>query len=105
MDDIERMDGQQVIAVGYYHTIPRPTKGQPSRDFPKDRAALDLPDGTRVYLEPLDSPKSERGVAERHRFDGKRVKVLGTAHRIMPSRAQSLLDPCISDINKIFKDE
>jgi hypothetical protein len=72
---------------------------------PKDQALLKLEDGTRVYLEALDSPKSQRQSKELQRFDGKRVRVRGVVHAIMPSRGQGLLEPCISDVAQIVKDE
>src|SRR5215471_10164271 len=98
------MDGKRLITIGRYCSVPRPIKGVVSKNVPKDRALLELEDGIEVYLEPLDSPKSKRPRKELQQFDGKRVRVLGEVHAIMPSRGEGLLAPCISNVSQIVED-
>jgi hypothetical protein len=100
-EDLIRYDGQTVVAVGNYEAIPQPMKGQVKKQLPKDHAVLRLDDGTKVYLEALDSRKSRRREAELEQFNGRRVYVHGTAHEQMPARGQSLIAPCLSDISEI----
>jgi len=102
--DLDRANGQSRFVLGLYRAIPRPTKGIGSRSVPTDRAIVELEDGVNVYLEGLDSPKSRRQPQELRRFDGKRVRVFGIVHSIMPSRGQGLLAPCISDVSEIAEE-
>lgn len=76
-------------------------KGQVKKELPKDHAVLRLDDGTRVYLEALDSRKSRRSATELKRFNGRRVYVRGKAHKQMPARGASLIAPCLSEISEI----
>jgi hypothetical protein len=99
------MDGQRLFVIGRYQAIPRPMKGIVSRSVADDRALLELEDGTNVYLEAIDSPKSQRRPKELRRFGEKRVRVFGIVHSIMPSRGQGLLAPCLSDVAEIVEDE
>ena len=102
-EDVDRMDGQNVVAIGDYEAIPAPMKGKPKKGLPKDHALLRLVDGTRVYLEPLDSKKSRRPRAELDQFNGQRVHVAGIAHKQMPARGAGLIAPCLSEISEIRK--
>lgn len=101
IEDLTRLDGQVVVAVGYYEAIPQPMKGQVQQELPKDHAVLRLDDGTEVFLEALDSRKSRRRATELRRFNGRRVYVRGTAHKQMPARGASLIAPCLSEISEI----
>lgn len=98
--DLKQFDGQLVVAHGIYRAVARPVKGA-LRSEPKDRAVLQLDDGTDVYLEPLDSQRSPRAAAELRRFDARRVRVEGTAHQQMPARGQSLIAPCLAGVTLI----
>jgi hypothetical protein len=102
-EDLAVHNGEIVIVFGLYCSIVAPRKGWPSPKAPKDRAVIILKDGTRVFLESIDSPKSIRPPEEREHFNGKMVKGLGTIYRIMPSRGESLIAPCLCDI--IFIEE
>ncbi len=104
-EDLTRLDGQAVTAIGVYEAIAQPMKGKVKKELPKDHALLRLDDGTRVYLESLDSRKSRRREAELNRFDGRRVYIYGTAHKQMPARGASLIAPCLSDISEIREAE
>ena len=99
--DVARLNGKRAIAVGRYRAIERPVKGVGTGSGSKDRAVLELDDATRVYLEPLDSEQSLRSSDERQRFDGQRVRVRGVLHFRMPSQGQSLIAPCIAEIEDI----
>jgi|SRR5579871_608502 len=99
--DISRWDGQRVLVIGEYEAIPNPVKGMMKRDRPKDRAVVKLSDGTLLYLEPLDSAHSRRESSELEAFDQRMVRVLGTVHAQMPSKGESLIAPCITDIELI----
>jgi len=102
--DVARLDGRRAVAVGYYRAIPRPVKGATSETGPTDRAVLELDDGARVYLEPLDSLQSVRPADERESFDGRRVRVQGVLHARMPSQGQSLIAPCITGIENVAEE-
>lgn len=104
-EDLVRFHGQAVVAIGHYEAIPQPMKGQPKKELPKDHALIRLEDGTAVYLEALDSRKSRRRETELTRFNGRRVYVYGIAHKRMPSRAASLIAPCLSDISEVREAE
>jgi hypothetical protein len=100
-DDLPRLDGQRALAIGVYHAVSRPIRGVQGGGTPRDRAILTLADNTILWLEALDTPQSIRPEYERTRFDGRPAAVLGTAHRVMPSAGQSLIDPCITDIEDV----
>ena len=101
LDDIAAADGRTVVAHGEYRALPRPVGGIVRRTRPADRAALVLTDGTMVWLEPYDAAAAERPADERERLDGVAVSARGTAHRFMPSKGQSPLAPCLSDVHGV----
>ena len=103
--DFKALDGRPVIAFGVYRAVALPVKGEQRRERPRDRAVLQLDDGTEVYLEALDARRSRRAPSEARRFDGKRVSVRGIAHALMPSRGQGLVAPCLSDVTSIQGEE
>lgn len=104
-DELAAHDGERVVVRGRYRSLAEPRKGPPLPEAPKDHAVIVLADGTDVFLEPLYSPEARRSPEERQRFEGLTVRASGTAHRIMPSRGESLIAPCISDVNHIVEDE
>jgi hypothetical protein len=99
--DIARHDRSPVIVEGRYEAIARPRKGGAPPGAPHELAVVVLEDGTRIYLEPLDSEHAVRPRDERHRFDGQAVQVTGVMHAIMPSRGQSLIAPCLSAVRSV----
>lgn len=101
--DVRRLDGKRATAVGTYRAIERPVKGVAIGNATKDRAVLELDDGTRLYLEPLDSSTSLRSADERQRFEGQKVRVRGVLHFRMPSQGQSLIAPCIAEIEDVVE--
>lgn len=100
--DIKRYNRTFVVAEGRYEGIARPRKGGAAADAPRELGSVVLDDDTRVYLEPMDSEIAVRPPEERRQWDGKQVKVAGVIHSIMPSRGQSLIAPCLSDVQSIF---
>lgn len=102
--DIARLDGHRAIAVGQYCAVEMPVRGVVKKPRPKDRAVLKLEDGTRVYLEPLNSSKSQRPIGELECFDSKKVRVQGVLHAQMPSEGQSLIAPCIAEVEEIAEE-
>jgi len=102
--DISAHDGQLVTVHGEYRVIPMPQKGESDSDSPLEYGVIMLADGTGVFLETYNTPEAVRLPEERRRFEGKEVRVTGTAHRIMPSRGASLLAPCISSVIRIVED-
>jgi hypothetical protein len=104
-DDIRRFNGQEVTTIGRYQAIVQPIKGLVRKELPKDRALLKLADGTEVYLEPLDSPKSRRHPNEIKQLDGKLVQIRGIIYIRMPSRGASLIAPCIADVTEIHEEQ
>lgn len=99
--DLDTYDGQQVTVVGHYRSVVRPRKGPPAENGEKECAVVVLADGAEVFLEALDSPAAVRPRSERRQFDGKQICATGTAHKIMPSRGQGLLAPCLSGVGQI----
>jgi hypothetical protein len=102
-EDIAAADGRAVEVVGVYRGIPVPTKG-PRRDDdtrPKEYAIIMLDGGGSVYLEPFATRAAIRSEEERSRFDGRKVRVTGTLHKIMPATGQSLLAPCVAGVRAI----
>ena len=95
-DDIARLDGQRVTARGIYRTRPLPVPGDTGGGRAHDRAVLELADGAVVWLEPLDTPQSQRPAAELQQYGDRPVRVTGTLHAVMPARGQGLLAPCIA---------
>lgn len=105
LDQLQARSGERVIAVGRYRAVQRPRQGPPDPHAPCDRAVLVLDDGTEVFLEPLDESASLRPQPERRRLDGRRVRVCGTAFKLMPSRGEGLIAPCIAGIEEIEPQE
>jgi hypothetical protein len=101
--DFAAHDGKRVTAAGRYQSVVAPQKGAAAPDVPKDRALLVLEDGTEIFLEPMDSPKALRSAAERRQLEGKKIHATGTAHRIMPSRGESVIAPCLSDVSAVLE--
>ena len=96
--DIARLDRQHVVAHGIYRVRPLPVKGDDGSARPHDRALLELADGAEVWLEPLDTPQSQRPASELQHYADRPVQVTGTLHAVMPARGQSLLASCIAAI-------
>jgi hypothetical protein len=99
--ELIRWNSTTVDAIGRYEAMPRPVRGTESITLPHDRAAIVLSDGAKVYLEALDSQRSVRAPDEIARFAGKLVCVRGIAREVMPAQGESLLAPCISDVEAI----
>ena len=99
--ELVRRDCTTVDAIGRYEAVPPPVRGTLPNPLPHDRAVIVLSDDVRVYVEALDSERSVRGADERARFDGKLVRVRGTARKVMPASGQSPMAPCISDVADI----
>jgi hypothetical protein len=98
--DMRRFEGRAVIAIGAYRAVAMPVKGAVSGG-PKLHAVVQLEDGTDVYIEPLDSRESRRKATELRRFEGRRVRVHGVAHSVMPSQGQGLIAPCLSHVTSV----
>ena len=96
--ELVQRDCTMVDAIGRYEAMPLPVRGTLPNTLPRDRAAIVLSDGVRVYVEALDAEGSVRSADERARFDGKLVRVRGTARKVMPASGQSLMAPCISGV-------
>ncbi len=103
--ELRQLDQQRVVAIGIYRAIARPIKGIQKREAPRDHAVVRLDDDTDVFLESFDARASHRTKSEVKRFDGKRVRVYGIAHALMPSRGESLIAPCLTDIVDIREHE
>jgi hypothetical protein len=105
LDALVAHNRERATVLGRYRSIVAPRKGPPLPGAPKDRAVIVLNDGIEVFLEPMDSPNAVRPAEERQQFEGKKVRVTGTAYRIMPSQGESLIAPCICDVSLIVEDE
>jgi hypothetical protein len=103
--ELIQMNGQPAVVAGRYRAVERPIKGIVRQPRPKDHALLQLEDGAQVYLEPFDSPASQRPATELHRFDGKLVQITGIAYKRMPARGESPLAPCVAEITQIREDD
>jgi len=100
-EELKRRDGQQAEVAGRYCAVERPMKGTVRKPRPRNHAVLVLDDGAHVYLEPFESPASQRPESELTQFDGKRVRVTGIAFHRMPARGESPVGPCVADITQI----
>jgi hypothetical protein len=100
-EELKRRDGQQAEVAGRYCAVERPMKGIVRKPRPKDHALLLLDDGAHVFLEPFDSPASQRPGNELGQFDGKRVRVTGILYHRMPAHGESPIAPCIAEIAQI----
>lgn len=96
-----RANKTRVTITGTYVAVPSPRKGPPARDEPRDHALVELPDGTKIYLEAFGTPAAVRPAAETERFDARTVLVTGTAWRIMPSPGAAPLAPCLTDVTDL----
>lgn len=103
-EDIARLDGQHVAARGTYRARAMPVKGAAADTRPRDRAVVELRDGAVIWMEPLDTPQSQRPAAELQRYADRAVRVTGTLHAVMPAKGQSLLAPCIAGITAVEPD-
>lgn len=99
--DIERHDGERVSAIGRYEAVPRPIKGGVDAAAERDHAVVILDDETRVYLEPIDDPRSVRSRDEIERLDGQVALVIGRVHRYMPGKGETLVAPCLADLEAV----
>ena len=67
-------------------------------------AVIILEDGTRVLLEPINSPNAIRSEDEVSRFAGRMVVVTGVLTKLPPedpSHPQDLMMPCLSKIEEV----
>jgi hypothetical protein len=103
--DMEAHDGEKVRATGIYCAIPKPKKGPVTADGPKSHAFVELDDGQRVYLEAYGVERATRPEDELRSFDGRRVTIVGVAHRIMPSPGAGLMAPCLSEVESVVEAE
>jgi hypothetical protein len=68
-------------------------------------AAIQLQDGIDVLLEPSWSPAARRSEAERRRFDGQHVAVIGIIHLEPPDPPEPvayIIGPCMSPVEQIL---
>lgn len=105
LDDVARLDQRRIVLIGLYRAVEAPVKGATPKPRPRDHALIELADGGRVYLEPLDSPAAKRAADEIGRFDGRNVSVRGIIHKIMPTRGQGLLAPCLSEAARLLESD
>lgn len=105
--DLLRHHGKPVDLLGRYRAVAMPSKGgtRPGQighpGQPKEYAFIQLADKTVVYLERYNTPLARRPAAERRSYNGQRVLVRGTLHRICPSTGQSHQLPCLTAIKQI----
>ena len=97
--DLLRLDGRRGQVTGEYRVIPRPARG--NAPSPEDYAVVVLADGTSLFLETFATPLAQRPAAERQRFNGRRVRVVGTIHQRMPTLGQGPIGASIDDIQSI----
>ena len=104
-NQIEPHDLKDVRLIGDYQEIDvRMLREGPS--VHAGHVAIALEDGVRVLLEPVWEPLALRPAAERKRFAGVRVAVVGLLFAEAPPdlhhpQTANLLMPCISDIRSI----
>lgn len=101
--DFASHDGQKVAANGIYRAIVMPKKGPAVTDERKTHALLEFADGQHVYLEAYGMQQATRREDELRRFDGRRVTIVGVAHRIMPSPRAGLVAPCLSEVESVVE--
>ena len=71
--------------------------GTPAAEY----AVIILEDDTYVYLGSYNTDEAKRPSRERTHFDGRKVRVTGTVHRLMPTQGQGLVASSVNDITDI----
>jgi hypothetical protein len=97
--ECDARDGQRIAVVGTYRHFP----DQPGIDYTDVPRAvrIELADGRGPVLEPYWSPGAGRPEAEIRQHLGRRVRVVGRYHRLMPRNpvdppyASAVGGPCI----------
>jgi hypothetical protein len=103
LEKLKAHAGKRVAVTGTYIAIDlrMRQKGAPATF---GHAAVQLCDDTEVLLEPSWSPSARRSEAERSRFAGKRVEVIGSICLEPPKPTQPVayvVAPCISPVEQI----
>ncbi len=110
--EIERLDGQRVAIEGVYRrtAVMKRRSANDPEDAAADRAArtVEIRTGNAsVMLEVYYREKGRRSESELARFDGRRVRVVGTLKRSTPEQfhgdipMQTMIGPCVVDIESI----
>jgi hypothetical protein len=100
---IRKHDGQRAAVVGRYEQadVRKRKEGNPVY---RGHASIRLRDDTGVFLEPTWADDAIRSEAERERFEGWRVRVVGTVHEEPPDPPEPvayIVAPCVSPVERI----
>lgn len=101
---VEAHDGERVSVRGIYALFDATKHAKDQPAVYDGHAAIILEDGTRVLLEPIDSPNAIRSEEEINRFAGRVVVVTGVLTKLPPpdpNHAQDLVMPCLSKIEEV----
>ncbi len=106
-DELRASDGKRVTVVGVYRATRIELKRQP--DKAKVHAQLETPGGTLV-LGVYYNAEGRRPPEELLRFDGKKVRVVGTINLRPPTQTSpdgipmaSMIEPCISPVESVVE--
>lgn len=101
--DVRANDGQRAAVAGTYEQVDvrQRTRGDPVY---RGHAAVRLDDGTRVHLEPTWAQDAQRDDDEIERFEGRRVRAVGTVHEEPPDPPRPVayvVAPCLCPVEQV----
>lgn len=106
-EEIKAHDGKRIAFEGVYERTAVMKRGGDEEADKKARTVQIVGGGTSVMLEIYYRPKGVRDVAEIEKFQGKRVRVVGTLTARTPTQMegdipmQTMIGPAIVDIESI----
>jgi hypothetical protein len=104
--DVERLDGRVVTVVGTYEEVDVRARRQAPSEY-RGHAAVRLPDGDAVLIEPPWSERAIRAGEERARAGGRPVRVRGVLHASCPEPPEpdaAIVGPCLTDVASVEVD-
>jgi hypothetical protein len=104
--DVERLDGRPATVVGTYEEVDVRAR-QTSPPVYEGHAAVRLPDGMAVLIEPSWSAHAIRDDDERARAVGQVVRVRGVLHASCPEPPEpdaAIVGPCLTDVASVEVD-
>ena len=101
---VDAYDGKRVSVRGIYSLIDARKHAPDEKPVFDGHAVIILEDGTRVTLEPIDSPKAIRPDEEIHSYAGRMVVVTGVLTKLpppQPDHPQDVMMPCLANIEEV----
>ena len=101
---VDDHDGKRVSVRGLYSLFDARKHGPDEAPVYDGHVAIILEDGTRVVLEPINSPNAIRSEEEINRFAGRMVVATGVLTKEPPpdpDHPQDLVTPCLSKVEEV----